>query len=268
MKAELVSITPEIAQEWLLKNTNNRKLCVKRTSTIASAIKRGEWTVNGDTIKFDSEGNMLDGQHRLSAIVKSEVVCQSMVVYDLPTESFKKIDTDRKPRTVAQVLQLQGIKNAKMVATAARLLIIYYKTGNPFSSYTATSSEIDNFVEHNPDLIESAHFVAGRKLLSSIVSPGLACFIHYIIEKDDTEVSELFFNELSDLNAVATYDGSPVKLLRNQLVMDQMSKSSMSRDYQCALVLKAYRLFKAGKKITMLRVRTVGPTQEKDIYSI
>jgi hypothetical protein len=25
---------------------------------------------------------------------------------------------------------------------------------------------------------------------------------------------------------------------------------------------------KAGKKITMLRVRTVGPTQEKDIYSI
>ena len=63
------TITPELAAEFLKKNKSNRPLSSKHVIALAGSIERGEWMFTGESIKFSESDTLLDGQHRLSAIV-------------------------------------------------------------------------------------------------------------------------------------------------------------------------------------------------------
>ena len=53
-----IIITPSMAKELLTKNTRNRPLSEKRSDMLASAMSRGEWAYNGDTICIAIDGGM------------------------------------------------------------------------------------------------------------------------------------------------------------------------------------------------------------------
>ena len=67
---EIVTITPELAQEWLDRGGNNRKVTRRRIEAMTAAILRGEWQLTGEAIKLDDDGRVRDGQNRLHAIVR------------------------------------------------------------------------------------------------------------------------------------------------------------------------------------------------------
>lgn len=67
----IVLVTPELANKWLEKNTNNRKLRKKVIDTYVDDMKKGNWSLVGDSITFDESGILTNGQHRLTAVVKS-----------------------------------------------------------------------------------------------------------------------------------------------------------------------------------------------------
>lgn len=67
----VVLVTPELANRWLEKNTNNRKLKKHVVETYVNDMKNGKWSLTGDSITFDEEGVLTNGQHRLTAVVKS-----------------------------------------------------------------------------------------------------------------------------------------------------------------------------------------------------
>lgn len=67
--AKFELVTPKMAAEWLKLNTANRKLRRWWASAIASAIKRGEYVCTHQGVAFSASGVLLDGQHRLVAIV-------------------------------------------------------------------------------------------------------------------------------------------------------------------------------------------------------
>ena len=65
-------ITPELAREYLKKNTDNyRKLARGTVRNYAEDIKNGRWELNGETIVFAESGVLQDGQHRLAAIIQA-----------------------------------------------------------------------------------------------------------------------------------------------------------------------------------------------------
>lgn len=68
MKTELVSVTPSLAREWLKKNTKNRPIRPSHVETLRQALVRGEQVTTHQGIAFDTEGELIDGQHRLAAI--------------------------------------------------------------------------------------------------------------------------------------------------------------------------------------------------------
>jgi hypothetical protein len=156
-----------------------------------------------------------------------------------------------------------------MMASMARLAIAHEKTGNPFSTtYIPTSTEIDCFVHDNAALAETATYVSGKGFLRSVFPISVIGYLHFYFGKDDKGIRDIFFFELSDMTAEETYSHSPVKMLKNKLVMDTVSKSKMTKQYKAALVIKAYKLFRKGKPCHTLRVTTEGDAAEKDIYSI
>ena len=81
IRAMVVLVTPEIASEWLKSNTNNRRLKPSVVNSYAKDMKCGRWTLNNDAITFDKSGILTNGQHRLTAIIKSETSQEMAVMY-------------------------------------------------------------------------------------------------------------------------------------------------------------------------------------------
>lgn len=93
MKIEIKTITPQVAERWLKLNYGgNRPLANDRVIEFATSMATGKWTLTHQGICFSDTGKLLDGQHRLSAIIKSGVSVQMLVVTGVSEDTFRAID--------------------------------------------------------------------------------------------------------------------------------------------------------------------------------
>src|SRR6266540_4297318 len=100
---EIMTITPELAQEWLDRGGTNRKTTRRRIEAMTAAIQRGEWQLTGEAIKLYHEGRVRDGQNRLHAIVEAGIPVRSVVARGVSEDAFDVMDTGRS-RNAADVL--------------------------------------------------------------------------------------------------------------------------------------------------------------------
>ncbi len=96
MKSSLILVTPEIAAEMLSNNANNRPLRKGHVKRLADAILQGEWKVSPQPISIGGSGRLLDGQHRLTAIVEAGQAIQLMVCYGVEDSVFDVLDIGAK----------------------------------------------------------------------------------------------------------------------------------------------------------------------------
>lgn len=95
--AEIKLITPEWAGEQLKAfNTGNRRMRRWWSEALAQSIKRGEWILTHQGIAFTEDGRLLDGQHRLFAVVLSGVPVEMFVFSNVPNNAFSVIDIGQK----------------------------------------------------------------------------------------------------------------------------------------------------------------------------
>lgn len=73
MYTEKVFVTPEMAYDWLVHNTNNRDLRPLDVLYLKQCILSGNWRVTHQGIAFYADGELADGQHRLNAIADAGV---------------------------------------------------------------------------------------------------------------------------------------------------------------------------------------------------
>lgn len=88
-------ITPQMAADFLKQNTGNRNIRHWWVRALAGAIRRGEWVPTHQGIAITQSGRLLDGQHRLEAIVLSGIPCWMLVVRDVDEEAFMVTDRGR-----------------------------------------------------------------------------------------------------------------------------------------------------------------------------
>lgn len=81
------NVTPELAESWLARNTANRRMRRATAEAYARDMESGDWRENGDAICFAVDGTLLDGQHRLTAVVLSGISVPLLIVRDLPRET-------------------------------------------------------------------------------------------------------------------------------------------------------------------------------------
>jgi len=89
MHRRIVTITPELARELLSRSGQpSRALSQAHIERLAAALRSGEWKYNGDTIKISENHEVLDGQHRLWAIVKANRAIETTILseQDVPLE--------------------------------------------------------------------------------------------------------------------------------------------------------------------------------------
>lgn len=120
----ICDIDSKIAFEWLKKNENNRNLKLAQAKKIAKSIKLDQWKCNHQPIAFDWNNRLIDGQHRLWAIFKSNKTVSVRVTVNCEPESIKTVDTGTA-RSNGDMLVLGGHKNAAKKAAVIKQYLSY-----------------------------------------------------------------------------------------------------------------------------------------------
>lgn len=121
---ERVLVTPELANQILDLNTENRPIRQREVQLWAGIIKRDEWKYTHQGIAIDNRGVLQDGQHRLSGIVQTGIPCEMQISIGMPPDNFNAIDNGLR-RTFGDVAANLGLGNRNRVGTAARMLTLY-----------------------------------------------------------------------------------------------------------------------------------------------
>jgi hypothetical protein len=103
----LMMVGPDVAEEMLKRNTNNRNARAYYVALLADDMRRGFWQETHEGIAFDENGVLLDGQHRLLAIVQSGATVPLMVTTGLSPNALVQINRGRI-RTPVDIQNLSG----------------------------------------------------------------------------------------------------------------------------------------------------------------
>jgi len=252
------TITPERAEVYLGKNTENRSIRKKTVDFYAQQMRDGEWEENAETIKFRSNGVMLDGQHRLLACIEAGVPFRTLVARNLG-DVFDSIDA-LTPRGPQDALHRHGYKGySTKLSAAARIIhaVNIIEDGDSGSSLNLGKrrsnkdvvATVDEYSEH---LLEGCNLVEhgeGRTLLR----PGSIFVACYALFASKNRTQALAFMEA--LTSGDNLGGDdPVKRLRS-LLMSVMSQPNVRRKKQwlIAVTIKTWNSFLKNETIRQLR---------------
>ena len=118
------TMTPERATLLLEMNIENRNVSQGTVAKYQSLMRTGKWVLNGESVKIDDTGLLIDGQHRLWASVMGEVSFPTMLDVGLPRFTREVIDQGLK-RTPGHVLAMRGIKDSNTISAAVRVLLSF-----------------------------------------------------------------------------------------------------------------------------------------------
>jgi len=184
-EARFVRVTPEIARAWLSQNHDQqRNIRENRIERYASQMSKGLWKISSDGIAFDTNGKLINGQHRLQSVVESDEPEWMLVVWNLDPETKKYIDEGIK-RTPSDTLTVHGFEDPMHVAAAVRL-VIFWRQGNlrHCAEYNAIQNyEIVQAAETcSPRIYESVDFAAQFKTEEIKPPRSLITFAHFLYE--------------------------------------------------------------------------------------
>jgi len=157
-------ITPTRAKALLENNTMNRKLQTGWLAKLTYMMKSGQWDENNPaTIGISENGKLIDGQHRLQALIIANKRYKFNIVYNLPSESFLITDTG-KSRSITNIFEIAGEKNAKRLASIIAPIDNLVKNGYMVAKQT-TNSNKTNYAqkEYNPKIVY-AIFIANSNM--------------------------------------------------------------------------------------------------------
>lgn len=169
---EYVQVTPQIAAEWLKSNIGNRKVSDHVVEAYAADMRAGAWRTTHQGIAFDAAGRLLDGQHRLLAVVKAGFQVTMAVTRGLQASAQEVLDA-QKPRSVSDQLQLiDGLPNANKFSGAARVI---YELDNGKTLDKATLNIIRSVLAKYKDAIgEMLRAMRGTEFDSVVLVGPLA----------------------------------------------------------------------------------------------
>ena len=180
-------ITPEKAKEYLENQFRNRSLRPTKIRDYVRQMKENKWLVNGEPIIFDKSGRLIDGQHRLNAVIEANTPQTFDVRRNVDAAAAASIDTGASRRMYEQLTignitvnsaQLGTMQNiySRVVQTAkidqhtGKCISINRMGSTVFSSDATKNIQI---VTHNRSLLnifENAGFLKPKqnKLVTSV----------------------------------------------------------------------------------------------------
>lgn len=247
------TITPKKAETLLGQsaNANMRGLRTGWVKQIARAILEGRWEFNGESIKIDSEGSVVDGQHRLAACAMAKKPIETVVIRGVESTTYVDIGHSRSP---SQLLAAEGYKNPGQLATAARLVYLWRgpgitRLGSP--TFQPDRGVVQLVVREHPGLARSVELAKG---CSHILPRSILAFVHYEAAQasEDSDMADLFVEAV--VEGVGISKGEGPHLLRERMMREKQSRQRQARLDVIALTIRAWNAWAAGRKMQRLLI--------------
>lgn len=238
--SEITTISPSVARAMLDKNLNNRKPSSKHVAALARDMRNGKWQLTGDAVRFDTDGTLIDGQHRLMACIAAETGFQTVIIYGLEPATKFAIDAN-KTRSPADFLHMDGLPNANHLQAAARFLLAIKAGGLRGNVMKFTIAETLDCIAKHKKLGASVRLALGPQNLISIIQLAV---LHYVgvnlIGFPDR--AEAFLNVWH--SGIPDYTGDPVHRYRERLIRAKAERATNIERHQKTIGLAhAWNLF-------------------------
>lgn len=227
---------------------------------IARQIVDGHWKFNGDTIKVSDDGEVLDGQHRLWAIVETQTAVETIVVYGIKREAFATIDTVRKQRSGGDTLSLMGVDRYRSLISEALKWLLRYR-GGFIEDFRAPIHRIENA---DIELAFSENKTIAKAVEKAMRTRGLGstsiiAFMYYVAANRNEELADQMMDALLDPSTVAL--SHPFFRLRSYFTTDRHKQKDAL--LTIALMIKALNAAAAGQKLQHLQWKQQGERREE-----
>lgn len=246
-------VDPARAEQWLTHNVSNRRPRPAQVKKLAEAMAAGGWLNTEDPIKFDEDGNLIDGQHRLRAVVRSGCTVEMTVVRGLSRHVQDLVDIG-STRTAADALQVRGFSHGAALAGTVPIVNWLLEGGGWAAGYTR--DEVVAWVEHHEGLAEVVEeATANRNLLPCQLAPYAASRYAALFRTTDREATDRFFVE-ELVHTIGLVSGSPALATRQYLLSHREDRKGSAKEVKAETVLAllaGYAAFREDKKIARLR---------------
>jgi hypothetical protein len=245
MTSVVMTIDPASAQTILEnRNQGNRPPKPNKVTQFTRDMEDGRWGLTGDTIKFGTDGRLLDGQNRLAASVRGNASFRTHVVFGIDPALFGRMDIG-KPRNAADVLHIAGYAYASTLASAVRWA--YLLDNDPYARTTLQPEFVlDLARNHYPDI--EPFLKKGRDVNRQFAHPaGQTAALLYKFSKSNSAKADDFLSawisgKRSGKNSIID---TMQALLHSQKANNNGRIHELAR---AAVIIKAWNIFKAGQK--------------------
>lgn len=260
MSAEFSStietITPEIAERYLARNIKNRNRKPQRIAMYACDMAAGKWPLTGEAIKFDTHGNLIDGQNRLYACIEADTAFRTVVQRGLAPETQGIMDNSA-PRSGADQLVMNGFangKNLQALCNAHRA----YTSGSVKSAMTGlnsagrmTNAEILAYAQNHPELIQALE-VANSTYKAVRLPIGALGTAWAVLAEIDADAAHDFFSRIRDMRTNGK--GDPVATLIRRVSHERENGRRVELGLAMFLLFRAWNAYRDGETLLKFQI--------------
>ena len=257
VEVKMVEVAPELAHEFLSRAAVNRNLRMRKVNQYAADMKSGRWDLNGETIKFNTDGELIDGQHRLHAVISAGRPVSVLVAYNINKKAMPTIDSGAA-RPLGAQLQIDGKKNANALAASTQMLMANGAEGywSNQAKRRFTNHEVFSYLRANPHI--ETLVADGLKYgdMLALLGAKVWLFIYVTTIRAHEKEARYFWDTIENSISFSGSD-DPAYVLKRRLenlkltrVKDGVGLSHTSRTILTALCIKAFNAYLKGEKMS------------------
>ena len=258
----LTTIERERATIMLANMARNRTVKPQHVRTLLRQIGDGDWCLNGAPILFTGDGQLVDGQHRLTAVVKSGNEIVSLVVVGISYETALTTTDSGMSRSVTDRLTMEGQKSASILAAAANLFWMY-RSGDVVFKGTegrATHPEAVKLGTQDQTLIQAASMSnAESQYWRGFIGVSQVALIRRILWDIDHDAAETFIERLRRGMTDEDPDTDPIWRCRCAIQSRRARGGDGRAGSIVPIVLHAWNLWRTGERRMFIRAPATFP---------
>ncbi len=251
-------ISPERAQQLLEGNGVNRKLQKGVITNYVNQMKKGQWHEDtADTVKISPTGRLLDGQHRLNAIVKNGTGYHFFIAYNVSEDAFSVIDTGKR-RNSADTLTIAGVHNATSTGGGITTFLILKQGrsvhGRRKADMGITNEDVMNEYNSRPDfwnhiVTKGCNYYVG---FNRTLTPSTIIGWYAMLSDIDYDKADVFMDKLCTGIGFQTRT-DPIAQVRAILEKSKSSRHKLTNAYKTAILIKAWNYFFESKEVNLFK---------------
>lgn len=246
-----VTVTPEQASQLYKRNVKNNRRLKRKKEAYARDMRNGLWLVGtGETIKFNTNGELCDGQNRLTAAILAGVPVTFDIKTMVPDGAFKVIDSGVQ-RNDGDALTFAGVPNATAAAALSKMAQVLKNGGNNIGTHIGiniapTRQEVVDFVLANKEevlaWVRRCINYQSRVKVAGMGSTGwFVCF--WLTECKDRTLAEQFADQIEN------QDGVAAQTLLAAIQNPNGDGTAKSREWMVYKYIEAFNALSGGKYI-------------------